>query len=239
MEPLRRVHPPDALVLSCEHGGNRVPARYAPLFRGAGRALATHRGWDAGALPVARRMARRLRVPLHASMVSRLVVDLNRSLHRRDLFSEFTRPLAPAERQAVLARYYYPYRDRLEGEIRGQVERGRRVLHVPVHTFAPVLRGDRRRCDLGILYEPGRAWERRLALRLKELLSETAPALRVRRNYPYRGTHDGFSTLLRRRFGKLDYACLELEISQRLAREPAALRRLSDSLTRALGRLRG
>jgi hypothetical protein len=37
------------LLVSCEHGGNRVPARYVALFEGAADVLATHRGYDLGA----------------------------------------------------------------------------------------------------------------------------------------------------------------------------------------------
>ena len=32
------------LLLTCEHGGNTIPRAYAPLFRGASRVLASHRG---------------------------------------------------------------------------------------------------------------------------------------------------------------------------------------------------
>jgi len=40
----------DRLVLTCEHGGNRVPAAYRALFEGAEALLATHAGYDIGAL---------------------------------------------------------------------------------------------------------------------------------------------------------------------------------------------
>ena len=36
--------------LSCEHGGNHIPTAYQPLFKGAEEVLASHRGWDPGAL---------------------------------------------------------------------------------------------------------------------------------------------------------------------------------------------
>src|SRR5690606_9080611 len=83
----------DALVLSCEHGGNRVPPRYKDRFKDAEKLLESHRGYDLGALAVARRMAAALGAPLFYSRVSRLVVDLNRSQHHPRLFSEFLRDL--------------------------------------------------------------------------------------------------------------------------------------------------
>ena len=49
---------------------------------------------------------------------------------------------------------------------------------------------------------PGAAVERR------------APALRVRRNYPYTGKSDGLTAYLRRRFDADRYLGIELEINQ-------------------------
>src|SRR5688572_18373600 len=65
------------LLVSCEHGGNRVPAAYAPLFADAADVLATHRGYDLGALEVARAFGRRLGVTPVTATTTRLVVDLN------------------------------------------------------------------------------------------------------------------------------------------------------------------
>ena len=39
------------LLLSCEHGGNRVPPEYGELFADAEAVLQTHRGYDIGILP--------------------------------------------------------------------------------------------------------------------------------------------------------------------------------------------
>ena len=55
----------DFVLLTCEHGGNRVPAEFARLFRGKRNLLDSHRGYDPGALELARTCARRLKVPLH------------------------------------------------------------------------------------------------------------------------------------------------------------------------------
>ena len=50
---------PDRLVITCEHAGNMVPERYRPLFSGHEHLLPTHRGWDPGALLLAREMSER------------------------------------------------------------------------------------------------------------------------------------------------------------------------------------
>jgi len=204
----------DAIVITCEHGGRHVPAEWASRFRGHERVLASHRGYDRGALGMARRLARRLDAPLFAATVTRLLVELNRSEHHCDLFSRYTRPLPAAARERLLRDHYHPYRDRVEAHLAGRLRGGRRVLHVSVHTFTPVWFGERRRVDVGILYDPARPAERRLGAAWARRLREAVPGLRVRRNAPYRGAADGFTTHLRRRFGR-GYCGIELEVNQR------------------------
>ena len=91
--------PAPTLLVSCEHGGNRVPKEYAPLFADAAAVLATHRGYDIGALEVARDFGRRLGVTPFTATTTRLVVDLNRSPGNRDVFSAYT-PLAAGRASA-------------------------------------------------------------------------------------------------------------------------------------------
>src|SRR4029453_10051213 len=87
-----------ALIVTCEHGGNRIPRRWANLFRGRGTWLRSHRGYDLGAAPVAKHVAETLRAPLFIATTSRLLVDMNRSDHHPRLFSKVTRPLPEDER---------------------------------------------------------------------------------------------------------------------------------------------
>src|SRR3954454_24119921 len=70
----------DRYLVTCEHGGNRIPARYRPLFAGAEALLESHRGYDPGALQLGREIAAALDAPLVSANVSRLLVDLNRSI---------------------------------------------------------------------------------------------------------------------------------------------------------------
>ena len=81
----------------------------------------------------------------------------------------------------------------------------------------------------GLLYDPARHGERELCARWKATLGAMAPAIRVRRNYPYAGKSDGLTSYLRRRFPPDAYVGVELEINQKYpagpAREWTALRR--------------
>jgi predicted N-formylglutamate amidohydrolase len=89
------------------------------------------------------------------------------------------------------------------------------VLHVSAHSFTPVLRGETRRCDVGFLYDPADRGEVRFCEAWYAALREAAPALVLRRNYPYRGVSDALVTHLRRRYGGRGYAGMELEINQK------------------------
>lgn len=206
------------LLLTCEHGGNEVPAAYADLFRGRAALLATHRGYDIGALELARRLAAELVAPLLAATVTRLLVDLNRAPHnRRGLFSELTRHLPAADKAELLARHYHPYRDEAARRIQALLDEGRQVLHLAVHSFTPELHGEVRNADLGLLYDPARPLEAEFCRGWQERLQHLAPTLRVRRNYPYRGASDALVTWLRRRLPAEGYLGLELEVNQALA----------------------
>lgn len=204
----------DAFLVSCEHGGNRVPARYRPLFRGHEDLLDSHRGYDPGALALARGLAAALGAPLVVSTVSRLLVDLNRSPHHPRLFSAATRGAPAGVRAEILERHYLPYRDEVERRVEAEASRGRRVVHVSAHSFTPRLNGVERTADVGLLYDPSRPGESALCAAWKAALRELAPHLRVRRNYPYAGKADGLTTHLRRRFPPRAYAGIELEVNQ-------------------------
>lgn len=213
--------------MTCEHGGNRVPPAYRAVLAEAGSALAGHRGWDIGSLELARDAARRCRARLFHSTTTRLLVDLNRSAGHRAQFSPWTRGLDTPVRAEIARRYWEPYRQEVESHIAGHIARGAAVLHVSVHSFTPVLGSEVRRADVGLLYDPRRSWERQLAADWRRALIFRGDDLVVRRNYPYHGATDGFTTALRRRFGPRQYAGLELEVNQRFPLGcPADWRRL-------------
>jgi len=223
-----------ALLLTCEHGGNRIPRAYRSLFRGRRRRLASHRGFDRGALACARGMAAQLEAPLIHAETSRLLVDLNRSLHHRALFSDVTGALPPDTRDEILERHYHPHRRRIERWIARRVAAGRVAVHVAVHSFTPAFNGKRRTADVGLLYDPRRPLEAALCAAWKRAL--VAQGWTARRNYPYRGVSDGLTRQLRGRFAPDRYAGIELEINQRLLRRGrgALHRRMADALAAAI-----
>jgi predicted N-formylglutamate amidohydrolase len=228
----------DTLLITCEHGGNRVPPWCRRLFYRRRALLNSHRGFDAGALVMARALATAFDAPLVASTVSRLVIDLNRSIGHPRLFSAATRNVPAVLREKIVAQYYRPYRAQVERSVRQAVNGGQRVIHLSSHSFTPELDGRVRSADVGLLYHPGRPGEAELCARWKASLAVFAPTLRVRRNYPYAGKGDGMTSHLRRQFPSGAYVGIELEVNQALVnaggRSWASLRRaLIDSLRAA------
>ena len=214
----------EVLVLTCEHAAHSVPPPYRRLFRGHTEVLKTHRGYDIGALGLARHLSKQLHAPLFATEVTRLLVEVNRSSHHPNLFSEFTRALPEVEKDRILDAYYHPHRERVELAVGAFIEQDRRVIHIGVHSFTPALHGTTRNADVGLLYDPRRPLEKAYCGRWYDALRAAAPDLRVRRNYPYRGASDGLSTHLRAQFPEDRFLGIELEVNQ------AVLRRRSDAV---------
>lgn len=193
--------------LSCEHGGNQIPAAYRKDFSKASKILKSHGGLDIGAIGVAKLLSKYLKVPLLASTTSRLLVDLNRSIGHPHVFSQFTQNLSILEKEKILKSYYWPYRKKIEKTFSLK----KKVLHISIHSFTPQLNGELRNADIGILYDPSSRRESEVARELKLFLKSSS--LKVRMNYPYRGTSDGLTTNLRKLHK--NYSGLEIELNQK------------------------
>ncbi len=212
----------DRLIVTCEHAGNVVPAQYKALFVGHEQLLPTHRGWDPGALLLAREMAARCSAPLYFEETSRLLVDLNRSVGTPSLHAEPTRHLPLAERRQILDRHYHPHRRTVAVAFAEAVRSGDRIVHIASHSFTPELHGHVRTADIGLLYDPGRAGEVAFCTAWIDALRRTDPSLRLRRNYPYIGKSDGVAQSLRRQHAPDVYVGIELEVNQRFVEQGGA-----------------
>lgn len=206
------------LIVTCEHAGSKVPAVYRYLFKDNPGILKSHRGFDIGALRIAKYSASICKAPLYYNEITRLLADANRSPHNRALFSEFTRCLIAENKKEILARYYYPHREAVENAIKDKIASGV-VVHIAVHSFTPRLNGKIRNADIGILYDQARSAEKSFAAMLRKNILQINKNIRVRFNYPYKGTSDGLAAYLRKKFNER-YIGIELEINQKLLFKP-------------------
>ncbi|MBZ0171769.1 MAG: N-formylglutamate amidohydrolase [Phycisphaerales bacterium] len=191
-----------------------MPPPYAAIFSGAEAALESHRGYDIGALGVAHRMASRLARPIIFSTVTRLLIDLNRSLDHPDLFSQYALRLHDEDRTRVIDALYTPYRESVSRVIESAITAGHRVLHVGVHSCTDELDGARRDLDISFLFDPSRLSELAICERWRAQLLNAVGDIRSPFNEPYLGTDDGLTTTLRSHFPVASYAGIEIEVRQ-------------------------
>lgn len=232
-----------ALMITCEHASNALPDFVLRAFREYNvleakrlgkessnlfgipeEVLASHRGYDIGAYIVYSNLVKRLKPDFNClSTYSRLVIDMNRSLTSKKLFSEFTIKL-PKHVKAHITKLWQKYRGKIDRFVSSKIPENMRdnqeqkpikVIHLGIHSFTPVLNGVEREADVGILYDPSRPAEAALAETLIKSIHEFYPQLSIRRNYPYLGKSDGLTTTLRQKFGTA-YVGLEIEINQKL-----------------------
>ena len=205
------------LILTCEHASNRLPAAFKKAI--PADVLKTHRAYDIGALAVFRKLVKFAKPEFFSEgKFSRLFVDLNRTITNKSAFSEYyetlgSRDKAAAEKaKAQATAYWNEYRDEVEKFITRN--KGAEIVHLGIHSFTPVLNGKVRNTDIGILYDPARPQECAYAKVIKDEIKRLYPAMKVRFNYPYKGTSDGLTTTLRQKFG-LRYVGIEIEINQK------------------------
>ncbi len=203
------------LLFTSEHGGNEIPNEYKYLFESHQETLHTHRGYDLGIWSLAETFSDNMQAKLFKTHISRLFVDVNRSLWRRTLFSEITKPLPKDEKKIILDKYYHPHRNEVASFIKDQISAGQKVLHIATHSFTPVLNGETRNAEIGFLYDPQRSNEKLISKKWKRCLKEDSPGLRVRFNYPYRGKPDGLTAHFRKLYANGSYLGVELEVNQK------------------------
>src|SRR4029077_2634112 len=114
----------DNFIITCEHGGNRIPAPYRRLFREQRALLDSHRGYDPGSPVMAKALARAFAAPLVALTVTRLLIDLNRSIGHPQLFSAMIRAAPAQTRAQIVEQHYRPHRMHVERLIGHAVSRG-------------------------------------------------------------------------------------------------------------------
>ncbi len=208
------------LIITCEHAGNEVPEEYQPHFHGHMEILASHRGWDPGAWPLATCLAKRLNTPLFGCFTTRLLIEANRSIGHDQLFSEFTSPLSSVEKEKLIQNFYQPYRKTVHSTIENTPKP---LVHLSIHSFTPVWNNLERKTDIGILFDPNRNSELLFSQKLREHLQLHLPEFQIHINEPYKGTDDGFTTWLRKKYNATDYSGIEIEVNQKFVSNPSQI----------------
>ena len=216
----------EILILTCEHASNKLPAAFKKVV--PAEVLKTHRAYDIGAVQVFRKLVKFAKPEFYCEgKFSRLFVDLNRTITNKSAFSEYYEALeardkaAAKKAKAQATAYWNEYRAAIEKFVDSALNTKTRaaksaptIVHLGIHSFTPVLNGKVRNTDIGILYDPTRPQERAYANVIKAEIKRLYPTMKVRFNYPYKGSSDGLTTTLRKKFGP-QYVGIEIEINQK------------------------
>ncbi|MCH7830090.1 MAG: N-formylglutamate amidohydrolase [Proteobacteria bacterium] len=176
------------ILLVCDHASCRFPKSLGnmgldPFTRRC------HLAVDIGAGALTENLARSLGVTAVLARYSRLVIDCNRALLDPGAFLEFgdgvivsgNRNLQPADKERRAAALYWPYHDAVDEQIKRLQAAGTAPAFIAVHSFTPVLNGEARPWQMGLLWDKDR--------RLRDIFIEdfAAAGYVVGDNEPYSG----------------------------------------------------
>src|SRR4029079_8661660 len=127
-----------------------------------------------GAAALTRSLAARLGAPAVLSSFSRLLIDLNRGEDDPTLIMRLSdgavvprnHPMTFSEKRKRIESYYAPYHCAVSAEIERALAAGAVPALVSIHSFTPVWRGEKRRWQVGVLWDK----DPRLAVRLHKAL---------------------------------------------------------------------
>lgn len=179
------------VLLLCDHATRFIPRALNSL--GLDEACLTrHIAWDIGIAEVTRRLAERLDAPAMLSHFSRLIVDPNRRADNPTLIPEISdgvivpgnRGLTPEQREARLATFFRPYHAAISDQLDAMLAAGTAPVLISMHSFTPVMKGEERPWEIGILWNRDPRLPQPLMTRLR------AEGLTVGDNLPYSGADE-------------------------------------------------
>lgn len=183
------------LVLICDHASNKVPRSLNGLGLSA-ELLDDHIAWDIGAAAVTRIVAKRLDCPAFLTCFSRLVIDVNRAPGDPASIPEISdgnlvpgnQGLSETEQIARAEVFAHPYHQAISNGIAHIMRTAGPPALFSIHSFTPVMMGQARPWDAGIL------WNRdpRMALPMLDHL-RSHPDLHIGDNEPYDGKQLAYS----------------------------------------------
>jgi len=179
------------VLLICDHATRFIPRALGAL--GLDKAYLTrHIAWDIGIADVTRRLAERLDAPAMMSHFSRLIVDPNRQPDNPTLIPEISdgvivpgnRSLSDRQVELRLDTFFRPYHRAINVQLDHMQENGPTPALVSMHSFTPVMRGEERPWEIGILWNRDPRLPQPLMSRLR------AEGLTVGDNLPYSGADE-------------------------------------------------
>ena len=160
--PFRVLNPLSVLpiLLVCDHASCRFPRSLGEMGLDP-FARRCHLAVDIGAGPLTESLAASLGTTAVLAQYSRLIVDCNRELMDPSAFLEYgdgivvpgNRNLHQSDKDLRADAIYYPYHDAVDGQIRRLQDLGSLPAFIAIHSFTPVMNGEARPWEFGILWD--------------------------------------------------------------------------------------
>ncbi len=160
--PFRVINPlaETPVLLICDHASCRFPKSLGDLGLDP-FARRCHLALDIGAGQLTERLAESLGITAVLARYSRLVVDCNRQLLDPSAFLEFSdgvivpgnRNLRAADKASRSDAIYWPYHRAIDAQLQRLTVVGPPPAFVSVHSFTPVLNGESRPWQVGVLWD--------------------------------------------------------------------------------------
>jgi predicted N-formylglutamate amidohydrolase len=149
-----------AVILVCDHASHRFPKSLGDMGLDP-FARRCHLALDIGAGPLTEKLADMLGVTAVVQNYSRLVVDCNRELMDPGAYLEYgdgilvpgNRNLHQADKDLRASALYWPYHTAIEEQIARLRKIGPAPAFISIHSFTPVLNGEFREWQMGILWD--------------------------------------------------------------------------------------
>lgn len=176
------------ILLVCDHASCRFPKSLGDMGLDP-FARRCHLAVDIGASALTERLAASIGVTAVLANYSRLVVDCNRQLMDSGAFLEFgdgvlvpgNRNLRQSDKDLRSEALYWPYHEAVDQQVQRLRNAGRAPAFIAVHSFTPVMNGEARPWQIGVL------WDSDTRLRDIFLADFTAAGYFVGDNEPYSG----------------------------------------------------
>ena len=176
------------ILLVCDHASCRFPESLGDMGLDP-FARRCHLAIDIGAGSLTEYLADRLGVTAVLAQYSRLVVDCNRELMDPSAFLAFgdgifvpgNSSITQSQRDARADAIYWPYHHAIDAQIHRMVSLGVPPAFISIHSFTPVLNGESRPWEIGIL------WDKDMSLREVFLKDFRDAGFKVGDNEPYSG----------------------------------------------------
>jgi predicted N-formylglutamate amidohydrolase len=160
--PFRVLNPlaEHPILLVCDHASCRFPESLGDMGLDP-FARRCHLALDIGAGPLTEQLAKRLGVTAVMHNYSRLVVDCNRQLMDPSAFLEYgdgilvpgNRNLHQADKDLRASALYWPYHCAIDEQVQRLRKAGPPPAFISIHSFTPVLNGESREWQMGVLWD--------------------------------------------------------------------------------------